>query len=70
MSNVTLAQVKRSDHAAPEGMHLYVVTVHFGHPNAAITAQVVATSSAQAITEARGLAKDFAQIPPSQFTSD
>jgi hypothetical protein len=70
MSNVTLAQVKRSDHAAPEGMHLYVVTVHFGHPNAAITAHVVSTSSAQAIAEARVLAKDFAQIPSSQFTSD
>ena len=68
MSEVTIAQVKRSDHAAPDGMHLYVVTVHFGHPNAAITAQVVAASSAQAITKAKVLAKDFEQIPPSQFT--
>jgi hypothetical protein len=69
MGNVTIAQVKRSDHAAPEGMHHYVVTVHFDRPNAAITVQVVATRSAQAITEAKGLAEDFAQIPPAQFTS-
>jgi hypothetical protein len=70
MSEVTIAQVKRSDHAAPEGMHLYVVTVHFGHPNSAISVQVVAASAAQAITKAKVLAQDFAQLPPSQFTSD
>ncbi len=70
MSDVTIAQVKRSDRVAPDGMHLYVVTVHFGHPNAAITVQVVATGSVQAIAEAKMLAEDFGKIPPAQFTSD
>ena len=57
MSNVTIAQVRRSDHVAPEGVHLYVVTVHFGHPNSAITVQVLATSSAQAIAEAKTISR-------------
>lgn len=70
MSDVTIAQVKRSDHAAPDGMHFYVLTVHFGQPNAAIKVQVVATGSMQAIAEAKMLAEDFGKIPPSQFTSD
>jgi hypothetical protein len=70
MTDVTIAQVKRSEHPASDGMHLYVVVVHFGHPNAAITIQVVAASSAQAIAESKRLAEEFGQIPPSQFTSD
>ncbi len=70
MSNVTIAQVRRSDHVAPDGMHLYVVAVHFGHPNAAVTVQVLATGSMQAIAEAKQLAEDFGKVPQAQFTSD
>lgn len=67
MSNVTIAQVKGSDHAAPEGTQPLCCDDPFWHPNAAITVQVVATGSAHAITQAKVLAEDFAQIPPSRF---
>jgi hypothetical protein len=69
MTDVTIAQVKKSDHPAPEGMHLYVVSVNFS-PHSAIAIHVTAPNSAQAVEEAKQLAEQVAHIPPSQFTSD